>query len=108
VDSVDAILKLTGAAQQDAVQMTARSGRIGLPKTAPTITLDADLVHHRELTIVGVNGASPAHSRPALDLIASGRVPVLDLITHRLPVDQVPDAIQIVAAGNGIKVTIEP
>jgi L-iditol 2-dehydrogenase len=126
VDSVDEVLKLTdgrgadvvitaaasGAAQQDALQMTARSGRIsffgGLPKTAPTITLDANLVHYRELTIVGANGSSPAHNRAALDLIASGRVPVLDLITHRLPLDRVLDAIQIVAGGRGIKVTIEP
>src|SRR5207249_3631169 len=71
MDSVDAVLKLTdgrgadvvitaaasGAAQQDAVLMAARSGRIslfgGLPKDAPTITLDSNLVHYRELTLVG-------------------------------------------------------
>lgn len=126
VDAVDAVLKLTdgrgadvvvtaaasGVAQQDALQMTARSGRIsffgGLPKTAPTITLDSNLVHYRELTIVGANGSSPAHNRQALDLIASGAVPVLDLITHRLPLARVPEAISIVAAGEAIKVTIEP
>ncbi|SDI37981.1 L-iditol 2-dehydrogenase [Actinokineospora alba] len=126
VDIADEVLKLTdgrgadvvitaaasGAAQQDALQMTARGGRIsffgGLPKTAPTITLDSNLVHYRELAIVGANGSSPADNRDALDLIASGGVPVLDLITHRLPLSQVSEAIRIVAAGEGIKVTIEP
>ncbi|MFE3644384.1 zinc-dependent dehydrogenase [Streptomyces sp. NPDC059169] len=123
---VEAVLKLTGgrgadvvitaaasgAAQEDALGMTARSGRIslfgGLPKTAPTITLDSNLVHYRELTLIGANGSSPAHNRRALELIASGAVPVADLITHRMPLDKVADAIGTVAAGEAIKVTIEP
>jgi L-iditol 2-dehydrogenase len=125
-DAVDEVRKLTdgrgadvvitaaasGAAQQDALQMTARSGRIsffgGLPKDRPTITLDANLVHYRELTIVGANGSSPAHNKRALELIASGQVPVHDLITHRLPLAQLHDAIELVASGRAIKVTIEP
>ena len=40
--------------------------------------------------------------------IASGAVPVLDLITHRLPLERLLDAIDIVARGDAIKVTIEP
>ncbi len=125
-DVVDAVVKLTdgrgpdvvitaaasGAAQEQAVQMAARQGRIsffgGLPKDRPTITLDSNLVHYRELTIVGANGSSPAHNRAALDLIASGAVPVADLITHRLPIDRTLDGFAIVARGEGIKVTIEP
>ncbi|HWM05714.1 MAG TPA: zinc-dependent dehydrogenase [Actinophytocola sp.] len=126
VDAVDEVRKLTdgrgvdvvitaaasGAAQQDGLQMAARSGRIsffgGLPKDKPTISLDANLVHYRELTIVGANGSSPAHNKRALELIAAGRVPVHDLITHRLPLDRLPEAIELVASGRSIKVTIEP
>ena len=67
-----------------------------------------DAMDPRELTIVGANGSSPAHNKQALELISSGAVPVDDLITHRLPLDQVLDAIQIVAKGEAIKVTIEP
>jgi L-iditol 2-dehydrogenase len=65
-------------------------------------------VHYRELTIVGANGSSPQHNKRALELIASGAVPVADLITHRLPLDDVLDGIATVAAGTAIKVTIEP
>jgi L-iditol 2-dehydrogenase len=101
-----------GAAQEQALQMLARQGRLslfgGLPKDKPTITLDSNLVHYRELTLVGANGSSPAHNAMALDFIASGRVPVNDLISHRLPLDDVLEAIQIVARGEAIKVTIEP
>ncbi|MEV6983576.1 zinc-dependent dehydrogenase [Sphaerisporangium sp. NPDC051017] len=125
-DAVDQVVKLTGgrgadvvitaaasgAAQQQAVEMAARQGRIsffgGLPKDAPIIQLDSNLVHYRELTIVGANGSSPAHNANALSLIADGAVPVADLITHRLPLPGVLDAIGLVSRGEAIKVTIEP
>jgi len=102
----------SGAAQEQGLQMLARRGRLslfgGLPRDAPHITVDANLVHYRELTLVGVNGSTPAHNKQALELIASGAVPVADLITHRLPLDQVLEGIEIVARGDAIKVTIEP
>jgi L-iditol 2-dehydrogenase len=102
----------SGVAQEQGLRMLARQGRLslfgGLPKDKPTITVDSNLVHYRELTIVGVNGSSPDHNKRALELIATGAVPVSDLITHRLPLDRVLDAIEIVARGEAIKVTIEP
>jgi L-iditol 2-dehydrogenase len=102
----------SGRAQEQGLQMLARRGRLslfgGLPKDAPNITVDANLVHYRELTLVGVNGSTPAQNKQALELIASGRVPVADLITHRLPLHDVLEGIEIVARGEAIKVTIEP
>lgn len=102
----------SGAAQEQAIQMAARQGRIsffgGLPKDDPTITCDSNLVHYRELMIVGANGSSPAHNAEALNLVATGAVPVADLITHRLPLAGAIDAFGIVARGEAIKVTIEP
>src|SRR5665647_1825649 len=83
----------SGKAQEQAVQMVARQGRIsffgGLPKDNPIIALDSNLVHYRELMIIGANGSSPEHNKRALRLIADGKVPVKDLITHHLPLEQV-------------------
>jgi L-iditol 2-dehydrogenase len=125
-DLIDQVMKLTdgrgadvivtaaasGAAQEQALQMAARQGRIsffgGLPKDDPVIACDSNLVHYRELTIVGANGSSPGHNARALELIASGAVPVADLITHRLPLTDVLAGIDTVARGIAIKVTIEP
>lgn len=102
----------SGAAQEQALQMLAPQGRVsffgGLPKDKPTITLDSNLVHYKELTIVGANGSSPEHNRQALAHIADGSVPVADLITHRLPLDRVAEGIDVVRSGAGIKVTVEP
>ncbi|MEO3855960.1 zinc-dependent dehydrogenase [Acrocarpospora sp. B8E8] len=101
-----------GSAQEQAIRMAARQGRIsffgGLPKDNPIIACDSNLVHYRELTIVGANGSSPAHNARALDLIATGAVPVADLITERLPLTDILAAIDTVARGAAIKVTIEP
>jgi L-iditol 2-dehydrogenase len=125
-DPVDAVRKLTagrgpsvvitaapaGVAQEQAIEMAAPQGRIsffgGLPKDAPYIRCDSNLVHYRELALVGANGSSPDHNRRALGLIASGAVPVGDLITHRLPLDQVHAAIEAVMSGSAIKVVVEP
>lgn len=102
----------SGRAQEQGLRMLAPRGRLslfgGLPKDAPDITVDANLVHYRELTIVGVNGSSPAHNTEALRLIGTGEVPVADLITHRLGLEHVLEAIDLVARGEAIKVTIEP
>jgi L-iditol 2-dehydrogenase len=101
----------SGRAQEDAIQMAARRGTVsffgGLPKDRPTITLDSNVVHYREVGIVGANGSGPDHNRQALELIASGAVPVADLITHRVPLEATVEGIQAAARGDGIKVTVE-
>ena len=125
-DAVDAVLKLTdgrgadvivtaaasGAAQESALLMAARGGRIsffgGLPKDDPVIKFDSNLVHYKELKIVGANGSTPAQNAEALGLIATGAVPVRDLITDTLPLDRVHEAIEAVRSGSSIKVVITP
>ncbi|WP_061960710.1 zinc-dependent dehydrogenase [Demequina flava] len=110
----DCVITATAAniAQEQAIEMAARNGRIsffgGLPKTNPTITCDSNLVHYRQLRIFGANGSAPHHNKEALRRIASGEVPVKDLITERIPLTDVLDAFGIVKRGEAIKVTIEP
>ncbi len=109
----DVIITATPAnvTQEQAVAMAARNGRIsffgGLPKTNPTISLDSNVVHYRQLHIHGANGSAPEHNKRALAYIASGEVPVKDLITRRIPLTDVMDAFGIVERGEAIKVTIE-
>jgi L-iditol 2-dehydrogenase len=110
----DVVITATAAnvAQEQAIRMAARRGRIsffgGLPKTNPFIQCDSNLVHYRELMIMGANGSAPSHNKKALEYIASGQVPVKDLITVHLPLDRALEAFDIVAKGEAIKVTVEP
>ena len=110
----DVVITATAAnvAQEQAIRMAARRGRIsffgGLPKTNPYIQCDSNLVHYRELMLMGANGSAPEHNKRALEYISTGKVPVKDLITARLPLDRALEAFDIVAKGEAIKVTIEP
>ena len=110
----DVVITATAAnvAQEQAIGMAARRGRIsffgGLPKTNPYIQCDSNLVHYRELMIMGANGSAPEHNKRALEYISTGKVPVKDLITARLPLERALEAFDIVAKGEAIKVTIEP
>ena len=126
VNVVDEVLRLTdgrGAdvvitatpakiTQEQAIAMAARNGRIsffgGLPKNDPVIACDSNLVHYRQLHIHGANGSAPEHNKRALEYIATGQVPVKDLITVHLPLERALDAFGIVARGEAIKVTVEP
>ncbi len=125
-DPIDAVRKLTegrgadvvitatgvGQAQEQALEMTAPRGRIslfgGLPKDNSVIRFDSNLVHYRELSVFGAYGSAPRHNRDALSLIANGGVRVDDLITHRMPLTDVLEAIETVRTGTGLKVVVEP
>jgi len=63
----------------------------------------------REVTVRTAYGAAPADLAMALELIASRRVRVADLVTHRLPLERAAEGFQLVAsAGESVKVVLEP
>ena len=62
----------------------------------------------KELTIRSSIGCSAADQRTALDLVSTGAVDPLPLVTRRIGIDDVPDAIPAIAAGaDEIKVVVE-
>ena len=101
-----------GVAQEQAVRMIRPGGRIsffgGLPKDKPMVNIDSNLVHYKELILAGANGSTPEHNRRALELMASGKVKVSDLLTHRVSLDEVEKAIDLVLGGDAIKVVVKP
>jgi len=63
----------------------------------------------REVTVRTAYGAAPADLATALSLIATGRVRVTDLITHRLPLEETARGFELVAeASESVKVVITP
>ena len=72
---------------------------INVLESLPLAQIPYEIVDPFILVHEGVVPISP--EMPGLDTSA-------DLITHRLPLEQVLDAIGIVERGEGIKVTIEP
>jgi L-iditol 2-dehydrogenase len=100
------------AALEQAVLYCAPRGRVsifgGLPHGDSIAALDANVVHYREMTLVGASASGPAHNSRALDMIAAGTVPVADLISHRLPLEGFHDALSAIERGEALKITFEP
>ena len=91
-------------------ELLAPRGRLclfsGLPPETAQIPLDTNLIHYKELTIVGAYGSTAAHNSAALKLIASGKVPVTWLITKRLPLGKIHEGMEYVANREGLKAVI--
>ena len=92
-------------------KLLAPGGRIclfsGLPEDSAKFPLDANLVHYREITIVGAYGSTAAQNSAALGLIASGEVPVAWLITKRLSLGEIYEGMDYVAKREGLKAIIK-
>jgi L-iditol 2-dehydrogenase len=110
--SVVVVAAPSRAAQELAVTLAAKRGRIdffgGLPKSDPHMTLNANLVHYRELCILGAYGSRPAHNRQALELLARGRIRVSTLVGLVLPLERVHDGLEAIAGGSVLKVVVRP
>ena len=68
-----------------------------------------DLADQFEVSVRTAYGAAPNDLAMAMDLIATGRVAVTDMITHRLPLESAQEGFALVAnAGESVKVVLEP
>lgn len=72
------------------------------------IGLDTEQLFLRELTVCSSWSAGPADMRAAYELIASGRIDVLALVTHRLPLAETGRALGVQRRGEALKAIVEP
>ncbi len=100
------------ATQVQAVEMARKAGRIllfgGLPKDRSKPGIDTNIVHYRALTLIGTTTFAPRHQRVALQLLASGRVPGEKLLTHRFPLSEFAEAVELAMQGKALKAVILP
>ena len=67
-----------------------------------------NIVHYNALHLIGTTTFAPQHQLFALKLLASGRVPGDKLVTHRLPLSQFAEGVQLAMEGKAIKVVFRP
>jgi L-iditol 2-dehydrogenase len=94
-----------------AVRATRKGGTAVLFGGCPagsTASIDTGLVHYGELTLKGVFHHTPRDVRESLRLISTGQVKVAPLVTHRMRLDQVEEALRLMQKGTAIKVAITP
>jgi len=94
-----------------AVDLVARGGSVVFfggcaPGTA--VRLDTRRVHYEELALLGAFHHTPSTIRSAIALLESGRLTPDGLISHRMPLAAVPEALALMARSEALKVLIEP
>jgi L-iditol 2-dehydrogenase len=65
-------------------------------------------VHYEELNLVGAFHHTPALIARAVDLLESQAVVPDGLVTHRMGLEAVREALELMSRGGALKVLIEP
>jgi len=106
----DVVVNAAGsvAVLKQAIDLAARRGHVlyFAATLEPQVTLDLDLIHYKELRLVGSYDSTIAQYGDALALLKAGVVQVKPLITHRLPLEQVQAGFEIARRQEGLKVQI--
>jgi L-iditol 2-dehydrogenase len=112
--SFDVVVVAVGSAKayREALGHLNPRGRLvifsGLARGDADQPVDFNAIHYGEKCIVGAYGCSYRHGVQALEWISSGKVEVADLISHRMPLDQLDLALDMVRKKAGMKILLYP
>jgi L-iditol 2-dehydrogenase len=96
--------------QQDSIGWLAPFGRVcffgGLPSQEAAVPIDTNAIHYRNLLVTGVTGGSLRDFRLAARLIASRRIDVRRVVSHRFPLADMKLAFDQAARQDAMKVVL--
>jgi L-iditol 2-dehydrogenase len=78
------------------------------PAAGEPYGLDLGGLYSRELTVRSTYSSTPADLAGALDLLASGAVRTDGLVTHRFPLEQFAEGVELQRSGRALKVLFHP
>jgi L-iditol 2-dehydrogenase len=108
----DGVIVLVGAAEAilQAIDMVRKGGVVvlfGAPERGAVLSYDVSRVFLKEISIVPRYSTSELETNSALELMASGRIDLSSIVTHRFRLEQTGDAIRCAAeAKDSLKVIV--
>jgi L-iditol 2-dehydrogenase len=108
-EGFDVVVVATGsrAALATAIAMTEPGGRIlafaGLPAGSSVVDVDLNVLHYRQLSIVGAFGGTPIHFQRAAAWLEQSDFDVAAYTPRRFPLADAVAAFESVARGEGLK-----
>jgi len=110
---VDAVILTAGTGETlvQALELVRDSGTINSFASVPPgslAPLDPNILYHREITLYGSYSSAPTDLAHALKYLETGKVDVNPLITHRLPLERFPQALQLLTEKKALKVIMVP
>ena len=97
---------------EQALQVVDDGGSVLLFAPLPpdeTMTLAMNDLWRRCVNLIHSYAGPPAEMRSALEMIASGRIKLREMITHRLPLDRTQEGFRLMTeSGDSLKIIVEP
>jgi len=109
----DVVIEAVGLPQtwESAVELTRKAGTTVLFGGCPSgtkITLDTERIHYGDLTIKGIFHHTPLSVKRAYELIISGVFNGGPLITDKMPLSELEQALKLMIEGKCIKMAMMP
>jgi len=112
VSSIEAVRQVFGSQDAGLYRLLAPGARVnlfaGLDPGETSVTLDVRALHYQGINIFGSVNSSARQNAEALRLIASGAIPVECLVTSRLPLSRIDEALALAMSRTHLKVIVEP
>jgi L-iditol 2-dehydrogenase len=100
------------APQEQAPALARKRGAVclfaSLPSGNSAITLDSRIVHYGEIRVVGTSDSTPRQVAKAVELIASGDLPLARLASHVLDLGEIFKAYELMESGEALRVVLRP
>jgi L-iditol 2-dehydrogenase len=125
-DPVEEVLKITGGlgadvaiianpvaeTQEQGVESVRKRGKVilfgGVPKTDPMTTLNSNLIHYNELSVIG-SFSYPAYIHEiALETIRLGKISSNKYFSRTVSLEEITQGIQAAERGEALKVLVDP
>jgi L-iditol 2-dehydrogenase len=109
----DSVVEVVGRPEvwEEALTLARKGGEVllfGGCETGTAVRLDTERIHYDELTIKGGFHYTPDTVRRAWGLINDGLLKLDPLVTHRMALDELPQALELVRRREAVKVAIVP
>jgi L-iditol 2-dehydrogenase len=102
----------SGEAQEQAMEMAAPRGRVlyfgGLPKGTTHIRFPSNVLHYREVQVLGSYASRHRDQVHALDMLAADVGGLRRVISDVVDLDGAPDAFTRIRAGGVLKIVVRP
>jgi L-iditol 2-dehydrogenase len=101
------------SSQELAVESVRKRGKVilfgGVPKTAPMTTLNSNLIHYNELTVMGAFSYPAYINEMALSVIRDQKITAGKYISKIVSLENiVTEGIKAAEAGEALKVVVNP
>ncbi len=98
--------------QEQAVEMVRKRGKVvlfgGVAKSQPMTTLNSNLIHYNEITVIGAFSYPAVGLEKAIKYISEGKISAEKYVTQKVKLAELTDGIQMGRQGKALKVVVKP